>query len=154
MHTCFVSWELFSEIWGIFGKPWKTLIMLMIINHVMVGFYFFEWLMGDDYGAVVDLDNADKLHPNNIEILGKRGELKLSLQAYEGVMEDPDATHKLDPNDVIILQQRGYAKRMLKDYHSALIDLDKAIELEPDDAFTLCQRGCVKHSLHDYRGAT
>ena len=102
--------------------------------------------LADDVNkAVVDLNQALELDPENTEALQRRGLLYLSSQRLDEAVEDLTQILEKDETDVIALQAVGEALTQLEKYGEAQQFLDKAIEASPDSPINYLLRSRLHH---------
>eukprot|EP00884_Botryococcus_braunii_P009616 jgi/Botrbrau1/18656/Bobra.0493s0002.1 len=100
--------------------------------------------MGRQEEALQDLDQADRLQPNDAFTLKFHGATKRAMGRHEEALQDLDQADRLQPNDAFTLTLCGATKLAMDRLEEALQDLDKADRLRPNDAFTLLMRGAVQ----------
>ncbi|CAG8626464.1 15109_t:CDS:2 [Cetraspora pellucida] len=91
--------------------------------------------------ALIDLNKALKLDPNNSFALRCRGQTYYMQKKYKESLIDLNKSLEYDLNNADALRLRGQTYYMLKDYEKALSDLNKSLELDPNNAVTLRFRG-------------
>ncbi|HKQ75491.1 MAG TPA: tetratricopeptide repeat protein [Blastocatellia bacterium] len=76
--------------------------------------------------ALVALDQASKLDPNNADALRKKVFTLIQLERYEEAVAAPDHALKLDPNNVTALGVKGIGLYQLGRYEEAVAAFDRA----------------------------
>ncbi|MEZ0325219.1 MAG: DUF3857 domain-containing protein [Fimbriimonas sp.] len=82
--------------------------------------------------AFADLDRADKLAPNDPEIMRCRGEANFRAGLFEKSAADYTRAIELDDKDFWSFQARGMNRFYSRDYEGAVADFAKAIERADD----------------------
>eukprot|EP00884_Botryococcus_braunii_P009615 jgi/Botrbrau1/18655/Bobra.0493s0001.1 len=103
--------------------------------------------MGRHQEALQDLDQADRLQPNDAWTLKHPGAIKLAMGRHQEALQDLDQADRLQPNDAWTLKHRGATKMVMGRHQEALQDLDQADSLEPNDAWTLKHSGAIKLAM-------
>eukprot|EP00884_Botryococcus_braunii_P011186 jgi/Botrbrau1/20068/Bobra.200_1s0072.1 len=111
------------------------------------------FLKGPTDEALQDLDQADRLQPNDAWTLKHRGATKLDMGRRQEALQDLDQADSLQPNDAWTLKHRGATKRDMGRHQEALQDLDQADRLQPNDAWTLKHRGATKGAMGRHQEA-
>lgn len=109
-------------------------------------------LLGYPKLALRGYERAIKANPNDIEALGKVGEMKHQLGDLPGALETFDkliAQHTSDR----AYNERGQLRREMKDYAGAIEDFNKALEINPKAGGSFWGRGLCKKALGDLAGA-
>ena len=115
--------------------------------------------LGDYFGALVHLDAADKLDPDNVSTLHARGYAKLIASDCPGAYRDYNRVLELDPNHVETLVSRATMRQAFHPYDldGALVDCEKAVavcgERTRNCSIALQMRGLVKCKMGDFDGA-
>ncbi len=99
---------------------------------------------GDSKGAMIDINKAIELNPNNSEAYYIRGNLKsFSLWDFQSAILDYNKALSIKPTYVDAYYQRGFAKSILKDNQGAFSDFNKAIKLNPNYVDAYNSRGIL-----------
>ena len=110
--------------------------------------------LGDNLGALKDIDTAMKLSPR----LGMnhlvRADLLLSLSNPKGALHECDIACNVEPMNFICFEERAMERCFQRDYRGALLDLDRVDLLNPESICSLKLRGLVHERLGDRLGAT
>ena len=85
-----------------------------------------------DAEALVDLNKAIALTPEDSRALAYRGAAHLWLDRNGEALADLDKAIELDPDYQWAIARRGETYRQMGRYEQALADFDKGIELDPD----------------------
>jgi tetratricopeptide (TPR) repeat protein len=113
-----------------------------------------SWLsIGQRKRALVALDNAVMLDPDNERLLAERGLVRAVAGQLKEALADFDAALKKAPRDADVLVLRAATHRKLKQNDDAAADLKAALEIHPDHPDALLERGLLKVVLHDIKGA-
>jgi tetratricopeptide (TPR) repeat protein len=112
---------------------------------------------GDVQGALVEVDRAALLLPNDPRVYDLRARLKLEANDVEGGLKDFNKLVQLTPREPSAYVGRSVAYRRLKRHHEAIEDLTKAIALSRNDtalydfwARLKLEAGNVEGGLEDY----
>jgi tetratricopeptide (TPR) repeat protein/S1-C subfamily serine protease len=109
--------------------------------------------IGDNQGALQDLNSAIDLNPNGDGFYSFRGLVKIKLGDYPGALKDADQAIALDPNKDLNYMTRAIIKIVLKDSQGALKDANRAIALDPRNPENHNIRGVVRSQFGDNKGA-
>jgi tetratricopeptide (TPR) repeat protein len=119
----------------------------------LIGICYFK--LNKHSNALVYLNKAIDLDPNDVYTLYFRGACKYKLEDYVGAIEDYTKAIELDPNDADTYFQRGASKYDFNDFDGAVLDFTKAISIEPNNFEYYKYRGSAKFYSKpaDYKGA-
>jgi lipoprotein NlpI len=116
--------------------------------------------MGHSDAALIDLNRALALDPDNSWVLTFRSKVYRDIGKYDLALTDCKHALEIQPNYALPLAQRGETYRQMGRFEDALADLTRAIELEPNDSWTIARRGETyrqtkrfKESLQDFNQA-
>jgi tetratricopeptide (TPR) repeat protein len=102
------------------------------------GYAFFK--LNNYPQALDDLNEAQKLQPNNADIYLARGDVEQAQENYDAALRDFDEFGKHAPNDVRGLISRGAVLEAMGRSQDALAALEAAVALEPGNASALAER--------------
>ncbi len=97
--------------------------------------------------ALVDLDKAVTLAPEDSRALAYRGAACLWLDRSTEALADLDRAIELDPGYEWAIAHRGETYRRMGRFEQALADLDRAIELAPHDEWAIGSRGATYRQM-------
>ncbi|MFJ8534186.1 tetratricopeptide repeat protein [Streptomyces sp. NPDC093591] len=106
-------------------------------------------LAGDLHAAVVRLNRALELAPDDPGSLALRGEYHRVLKRHDEAIRDLDRALELNPADAFAAASRGATRLGRHEFDEALADLDRAVELKPDYPWALVRRARVHRALGD-----
>ncbi len=109
--------------------------------------------IGDNQGALQDLNSAIELNPTGDGFYSFRGLVKIKIGDYQGALKDADRAIELDPNKDLNYMTRALIKTALKDTQGALKDANRAIALDPRNPENHNIRGVVRSQTGDHKGA-
>ena len=96
---------------------------------------------GDLRGTIDDLTKILEVEPDNIEVLGQRGQVYLVVRAYTLAARDFDRALTLSPDDPALYEGRGFAHAKLGQHQKAASDAEEALRRGTrDDAPDLPRR--------------
>lgn len=95
---------------------------------------------GDSLAALVDLDNAVALDPNNVAARQERAYTNNELGNYAEALADLDASAALGVATKRLFQERALSRMKLGDIAGALADRDRVVALAPEDGVALNAR--------------
>ncbi|MGN9760960.1 tetratricopeptide repeat protein [Streptomyces sp. SD31] len=104
-------------------------------------------LAGDRHAAVVRLNRALELAPDDPGSLALRGEYHRVLERHDEAIRDLGRALELNPADAFALASRGATRLSRHELDEALADLDRAVELKPDYPWALVRRARVHRAL-------
>jgi lipoprotein NlpI len=87
--------------------------------------------------AILDYDEAIRLHPEYPEAFNNRGVAYQSRNLYAKAIEDYSEAIRLNPQDSITFRSRGIAHFCLGQYVEAQKDLKRAVQLKREDSFSI-----------------
>jgi tetratricopeptide (TPR) repeat protein len=90
--------------------------------------------------ALTDLNEAQRIQPDNADIYLARGEVRQAQENYPQALEDFDEFSKRVPKDVRGPVSRGSVLEAMGRTQDALTAVDDALALEPGNAFALAER--------------
>jgi len=96
--------------------------------------------------ALVLLNKAVEMDPENGEAIAYRGMAKLNLKDYKGAVTDFDAAIKLIPDYGEVYDLRGIAKGELGDKVGACEDWNQAFALGFNNAYKLIEKFCMEET--------
>jgi len=103
--------------------------------------------------ALVPLDAAVKLAPDNIEARRWRGHCRNALGMHAEALVDYDLAIRLQPGFAWSWYARGMAKHHLNRFEAAIADYTQALKLDPNNHRAVEWRGFNKAILGDHLGA-
>ena len=107
----------------------------------------------DINGALLSLDEAIRLNPNNPQLYLNRGFVKHFIHDYENAMSDYNQALKINPKFAFAYNNRGVLKVSLNDIQGAMQDYATALSLNPRYADVYYNRGNLKYMTDDLTGA-
>jgi tetratricopeptide (TPR) repeat protein len=107
-------------------------------------------LLGRYEEALIALDQALQLNPEQAFALGTRGTVLAELGRNEEALEALDRALELDPAYAFALSVKGQVLRLLGRNGEALACLTGAAKLEPHDPWTLAELGLVFVDQDEY----
>jgi tetratricopeptide (TPR) repeat protein len=112
-------------------------------------FYYY-----DLKGALEDLNQAEELNPNYIDIFVKRGKVYEQLDKFDYALADYNKAVSIDGKYFDAFLARALLYKQLQNSSKSLQDFNSAIELEPKNPFPYINRGYLKRELlNDRNGA-
>jgi tetratricopeptide (TPR) repeat protein len=109
--------------------------------------------LGDNAGAIEDLNKAIEIHPKFTEAYNSRGLIKKELGDLEGALTDYDKAIELNQTYDNPFNNRAIIKQEKDDFAGAIADLNRAIQLNPYNDVTYNNRGQAKEAYGDRNGA-
>ena len=109
--------------------------------------------LGDFNSALLDLNSAIQLNPNDPSYYRLRGISKSNLDNNEGAITDYNESIRLDNNYSYSYMNRADSYYELGQYQNAILDYTKFIELEPRNPYGYINRGASKASLEKWQEA-
>ena len=107
-----------------------------------------------DYkGALIHLNKAIELSPNESLYYRYRSWVKKKLKDLEGALADKDEDIKLDSLCSSSYIGRAYIKQMMNNYSGAIYDYDSAVRIEPSNIYYYQYRAEAKEKSDDIAGA-
>lgn len=110
-------------------------------------------LLGYPELALRGYQRAVDANPNDMEALGKVGEIEQKLGDLPAALKTFDKLISLIPPSDRAYNSRGHIRRELKDYTGAMEDFNKVLEISPQAGGSLWGRGLCKKELGDLTGA-
>ena len=106
--------------------------------------------LGDEQGAMLNLDKAFSLSPGDPQILGTRGFIHLRKKRYRQAIDD--LTKALDKNQMTawMWDNRGHAYHKLKMYEKAVSDFTAALKVDPTYTRAYRRRGNSYKKIKKY----
>ncbi|HSV22512.1 MAG TPA: tetratricopeptide repeat protein [Xanthobacteraceae bacterium] len=98
---------------------------------------------GDFPNAIIELDEAIRLDPNDVKAYNIRGNAFDEIGAFESALADYDQAIRIDPNNPAVFRDRAILWRRQGALDKALVDLDRAIRFSFGSANLYCERGVV-----------
>ena len=98
--------------------------------------------LGDNMGAIKDLNTLIEKNPYNSTALYNRGVNKIDLKDYRGALSDFNKAIDINGNYADAFAGRGFAKIKLGQKESGCLDLSKAGELGYENAYDLIREFC------------
>lgn len=106
------------------------------------------WLLaGAPEAALVTLNNAIKLSPNNPLLKADRAAAYMALGQWTAAARDLNIAKRSRPYDTSMLQMRAETRLNLDDLEGAKADIDAALAIDHTDIKTLLLRGRVIEAL-------
>jgi Flp pilus assembly protein TadD len=99
--------------------------------------------LGDFPRAIVNLDMALRLDPNDAEAHNIRGNAFDEIGAFDNALADYDEAIRIDANNPVFFHDRAVLWRRRGNLDQALVDLDRAIRFSFSDPGLYCDRGLV-----------
>jgi tetratricopeptide (TPR) repeat protein len=99
--------------------------------------------LGDFPGAIVNLDEAIRLDPNDARSLDIRGNVWDEMGAFDNAFADYEEAIRIDPNNATFFHDRAILWHRKGELDKALLDLDRAIRFSFSDPDIYCDRGLV-----------
>jgi tetratricopeptide (TPR) repeat protein len=90
--------------------------------------------------ALADLNEAQRLQPNNSDIYLARGDVEQALENYDAALRDFDEFSKRAPKDVRGPNSRGSVLEAMGRSPEALTAFESALALEPGNTYALDER--------------
>lgn len=117
--------------------------------------YFFSYKnLGFYLDSIAYIDSLLATNPSNAEILGKRGELNMSMGLYNKAINDLNEALKVAAGNANLYFIRGKVFTMQGNFTSATRDFSTAISLDSKNAYYFYRRATLKHYFpRDYDGA-
>jgi len=109
--------------------------------------------LGDEQGAIADLNQAIAINPQDAFAYNNRGNAKSDLGDKQGAIADYTQAIAINPQSFEAYFNRGNTKSDLGDKQGAIADYNQAIAINPQDAFAYNNRGNAKSALGDKQGA-
>lgn len=105
------------------------------------------WLLaGAPEAALVTLNNAILLNPNDPNLYADRAAASLELELWEDAETDLDLAYQWLPRDTSILKMRAQARLNLNDLDGAEQDINEAMAVDRTDIQTLLLRGRIRNA--------
>lgn len=108
---------------------------------------------GDYTRAIVDLNKALAIHPDNVDALMLRGEAHGEAGDFARGLADLDQAIKLAPGRANAFLLRGIVAGRYGDQTAALTDYNQALALDPRNAEALVNRAAIHSTRGDHDGA-
>jgi len=103
------------------------------------------WLLaGAPDAALVTLNNAIKLNPNDPNLYADRAAAYMELEKWEEAEIDLDLAYQSLSNDTTILKMRAETRLNLQDLDGAELDIKEAMAIDISDVQTLLLRGRIR----------
>ncbi|WP_375470930.1 tetratricopeptide repeat protein [uncultured Nostoc sp.] len=110
--------------------------------------------MKDYQGALVDINNAIQLQPDEADNYSLRGTIHEQVEDYQAALTDYNQAIKIDPDSADYYIYRGKTRVALNDFQNALADCNQAIKIYPDNAEGYSCTSYVRNiGLQDPQGA-
>ena len=103
--------------------------------------------------ALIDMDEAIKLHPQEPEYYNLRAQIKYKLDDYDGAIEDYSLAIEYDKDNLLAFYNRAVLRSEIRDLNRAIDDFSKVLSLNPTDYRTLYNRAILYRNINDYRNA-
>jgi tetratricopeptide (TPR) repeat protein len=100
--------------------------------------------------AILDLDGAIRLNPNNALALRNRAFVYAVIKAYGSAILDLDQAINLNPNNADAFGDRGAVYAATGQPDRAILDLNQAIILDPNDYSAFYSRASVYFTIQQY----
>jgi len=105
------------------------------------------WLLaGAPDAALVTLNNAIKLNPNDPNLYADRAAAYMELEKWEEAEIDLDLAYQSLSNDTTILKMRAETRLNLQDLDGAELDIKEAMAIDISDVQTLLLRGRIREA--------
>jgi tetratricopeptide (TPR) repeat protein len=102
-----------------------------------------SYRLGDFPRAIVNLDEAIRLDPDDAQAHNARGNAFDEIGVSDNALADYDDAIRIDPNNPIFFHDRAVLWHRRGDLDKALIDLDRAIRFSFSDPNFYCDRGLI-----------
>lgn len=113
-----------------------------------------EKLKKQDYlGALIDLNWAIQLDPENAKAMSMRGVVESKLGNYQQAIQDLNQALFLDPEDVEVRISRGVIRAEMGDAQGAIADFSELLQAHPDMIEIYASRALARCRIKDYRQA-
>ncbi|GGO47446.1 hypothetical protein GCM10012286_40760 [Streptomyces lasiicapitis] len=112
-----------------------------------------RYLIDEDDAALVDLNRADELAPDDEFVLRIRGSLHRFRGAYDEAVRDLTCAAELNPTRAARWTDLGAARLGLDQHAQALAALDRALRLDADNLWALVNRAVVHVDRGDHASA-
>ena len=96
--------------------------------------------------ALVTLNNALRLSPDNAGLLKDRASARLALEQWQQAVTDLNSALEIVPNDPEALELRARAYLAMERFDAALADVNAARLAAPDDIDLLVLRGDIREA--------
>jgi len=105
------------------------------------------WLLaGAPDAALVTLNNAIKLNPNDPNLYADRAAAYMELEKWEEAEIDLDLAYQSLSNETTILKMRAETRLNLQDLDGAELDIKEAMAIDISDVQTLLLRGRIREA--------
>ena len=94
-----------------------------------------------------------EVEPNNVDALGKKGDVLVNLGKFENAGLYFDKVLKLDPGNVNALTGKGNALAQLGNFEEAISYFNKVLEVEPNNVDALGKKGDALVNLGKFENA-
>ena len=109
--------------------------------------------LGNYTGAILYIDKALAIQPNDTYALTGKGTALGRLGNYTGAILYIDKALAIDPHYVYALTGKGTALGSLGNYTGAIEYYDKALAIQPNDTYALDNKGLALDDLENHTGA-
>lgn len=106
--------------------------------------------------ALIYLNKATTIDPNNSKAYHSRGNVKVELKDYSGALSDLNIAIKLDKENILAYRDREVLKTIINDYDEAINDFSMFVEKLQKEELTApfyFKRGKLKFAIKDFQGA-
>ncbi|MTJ06427.1 tetratricopeptide repeat-containing serine protease family protein [Anabaena sp. UHCC 0204] len=112
-----------------------------------------KYAKGDYKGAIIALEEAIKINPNDALAYYNRGVVRSALGDKQAAITDYNQAIKINPNDADAYYNRGNVRSALGDKQAAITDYSQAIKINPNYAYAYYNRGNARSALGDKQAA-
>ena len=102
--------------------------------------------------ALLILNKANKVYPNNFNVYNNLGNLYFSIGNYDSAISSFNRTIDINPNPASFTN-RAIARYKTNDLEGSINDFNKALNLDPGFRNAYFNRGLTRIDTHDYKGA-
>jgi tetratricopeptide (TPR) repeat protein len=99
-------------------------------RYIIRRFYLF-----DNEGAIVELENALKIKPDDVSSYLSLGSLKQSKQDFVGALKIYETAQNYVSDSAEIHLQKAHIKSNLKDFDGAMTEIQSAVKLKPESIY-------------------
>ena len=108
--------------------------------------------------AIIDLNKAIKLNPEESFNFARRADCKKYLEDYSGAITDYNTYIEMKPNNSSAYYNRARCLSKMSNFKKAIVDFTKVLELNPQNSEAYYWRGVAKNNLglpycNDFRAA-
>lgn len=112
-----------------------------------------RFLAGDHSGAIMGLEDAIALHPDDAFLHASIAHLRGAMGDHSGALVAAGRSIQLDPKSGAAFMERGFVRNQQGDRANAMRDLDRAVRLAPGLAMAWGVRGDVRRQAGEHARA-